>query len=172
MPVDLGIGAVLKVFKSYSNRLLAILIVLATVVAEGVVELSVYRCPCEHILRKQYAIPFLVTPVFLLLVAGIVFNQKARKQFVQCCWSSCSNKDQTRACSCLRFGEYLNIFGFASIAPSVWIVLILLDGDYVACAFSTVAYGNLPNETCIPVSSLCKYHLFGKTHAWTCELKL
>ena len=152
MPLDLGIGSAIKIFGSYSNRLLAVLIVIATVVAEGVVELSVYRCPCEPTLRKQYAIPFLVIPIFLLLLAGIAFNEKARKKFLQCCTVTHDDTDQTQACSSYWWGEYLNIFGFASIAPSVWIVLILLDGDYVACAFSSVAYPDIINKTCIPVS--------------------
>ena len=163
MPINLGIGGVVKVFGSYSNRLLAVLIVIVTVVAEGVVELSVYRCPCDPILRKQYAIPFLIIPIFLLLLAGIVFNQKARKKIEQCCEIRYINEDQTKTCSRFCCGEYLNIFGFASIAPSVWIVLTLIDGDYVACAASSDAYQIMPNTTCIPVSM---QKLFGSQNSF------
>ena len=64
-----------------------------------------------------------------------------------------SSKEKNNSCrSCTGWINLYNNFAFVLIAPLIWVVLIVLDGDYLACAHAKEVYQNESREVCNPVS--------------------
>ena len=87
-------------------------------------------------------------------MAGLSFNQIVWKEITGCC-RNCqlkSNEECFVKCK-VKCTSFLRMFGFALIAPSIWLVGSFLDGDYFACAHTDLPYKLKVNETCQTVSN-------------------
>ena len=154
--------------RTIKDGLIAVAVSLITLAAERSIEATLFRCPCEPEQRHLYSGLFIGVPAAILLVVGIAFNMKVWKLIIGCCPSKryCCSLDffkkmwkitgccSTKKCCCctVEFGNFCTVLAFAVISPTIWIILTLIDGDYLACARTQVAYVDIVNVTCIPVS--------------------
>ena len=147
----------------YENTIQGIIVALVTVGIDEIIEIAAFKCPCvaESDLaipctaalnscprrdKELYAYLFILVPSFILLMAGLSFNQIVWKETTSCC----RNYNPGCKAKCTSFSK---IFGFALISPSVWLVVSFLDGDYFACAQTDLPYKMKVNETCQNVSN-------------------
>ena len=170
---------ILKVLKEkledYENLIQGTLIALVTIGIDEIIEYAAFNCPCvaESDLaipctgaldscprrdKELYAYLFIFIPSFILLMAGLSFNQFVWKEITSCC------RNYKPECK-VKCTGFIKIFVFALIAPSVWLVASFLDGDYFACAQTNLPYKMEVNETCQNVSNfffcqiILKWHL-------------
>ena len=146
MPHKFEFDKIVEKSKTFKDGLMAVAASLITLAAERSIEATLFRCPCEPIQRQLYSSLFIAIPTVILLFVGIAFNMKVWK-LITGCWS-------TKKCRCSTVGwkNFCSILAFAVISPTTWIILTLIDGDYLACAWTQVAYEDIVNVTCIPVS--------------------
>ena len=144
-------GGVVQEFRNYKEELLAVLISLVTLAGERSIEAAVFRCPCDPIRRQEYAALFMSMPIIILLVVGVAFNLKVWKLITGCCNTKTCGDKGCYSCFCCK--NFFKILGFALVAPIVWLVLTLIDGDYLACATTSIAYLDFENIPCKPVSA-------------------
>ena len=156
----------LRSFENYKRGLQSILIGFAVVTIQSSLDKTVYTCPCDPQLRQLYAYLFIFVPLLMLIIVGIALSPKSWKQ-IQGCFKNDSLKCKkycTGCCSfnCFKscfagFNKFWDYFRFSYVAASVWIVVVTLEGDFVACAVTPIAYKEVANKTCKPVSITCMH---------------
>lgn len=93
-----------------------------------------FSCPCKVGLNTVVSLFIFVSP-FVFVFALTCFFLQPVKHVDQCsakkCFSKCPCKRPNL--QCLRECVNLKDLFLCLIPPIVWIILVLLDGDYVAC---------------------------------------
>ena len=149
---------------------LATVIAILQIVLEQFIEKEVFRCPCNYIFWKKvlYFILLLIVPSLLFLFIGFSMNTNFWKLIVGCKSSKSSNTNRKitnkECCECCGYpSNYCcDTFCFALILPAFWLILILIDGDYLACTFAEKPNDLQTNEICSQVSLLNLFTKFIK----------
>ena len=150
--------------KIISNGLAGVIGILQ-IVLEQVIENEVFRCPCNYILWKKviYFILLLIVPSLLFLFVGFSINLNFWKLIVGCKSSQLfdRNRETTNKECCGYPSNYCrDTFCFALIFPAFWLILILIDGDYLACTFEEKLNDISKNQICSQVSLLSLFTKF------------
>ncbi|XP_020511828.2 calcium homeostasis modulator protein 6 [Labrus bergylta] len=113
------------------------MVALLTAGGEQIFSSVVFKCPCSQELNFVYGIVFLLVPALALLLLGYIISKKTWKLLTGLC---CPRKG--RSCSWRRLfatGTVLfQISTTALVAPSSWIAVALLNGNYFECAMTGV----------------------------------
>lgn len=109
------------------------LIALLTAGGEQIFSAVVFKCPCNE-LNFVYGIVFLLVPALALLLLGYILSKKTWKLLT----GLCRRTDKLLCCKKLvAAGVVLCQIGtFALVAPSTWIAVALLNGNYYECAMT------------------------------------
>ena len=146
---------------SHSTAIQSVVTVGAVAGINQIIEVAAFKCPCimEAELnltcesyqssfcptrdKAMYSYLFAFGPAVILLLIGFMVNVKFWKKITGLYHSTASeNKLQVFVCS------FLSSFGFALIAPLSWIVFSLIDGEFFACAVTTLPYYFGPGQEC------------------------
>lgn len=109
------------------------LVSLLTAGGEQIFSNVLFRCPCNR-LNLLYGLVFLLVPAFALLLLGYILSKKM--------WKLITGLPQRRAKLCRwrklsACGKILfQISTTALVAPSSWIAVALLNGNYYECAMT------------------------------------
>ena len=116
---------------------------------------SFSNCPVRD--RAAYGWLFIFAPAAILLCLGFAVNLSIWKQITGCC-SNTERKKNWKRIYGNRFGglrircrSICSSLGIALIGPLTWIVLSLIDGDFLACALTVLPY-TFKNDTNPPQS--------------------
>ncbi|KAM9424990.1 calcium homeostasis modulator protein 6 [Pholidichthys leucotaenia] len=108
------------------------LVALLTAGGEQIFSSVVFKCPCNE-LNFLYGIVFLLVPALALLLLGFILNKKTWKLLTGLC-------HRTKLLSCKRLATaaiiLFQIGCTALVAPSTWIAVALLSGNYYECAMT------------------------------------
>ncbi|XP_005951205.1 calcium homeostasis modulator protein 6 [Haplochromis burtoni] len=109
------------------------LIALLTAGGEQIFSAVVFKCPCNE-LNFVYGIVFLLVPALALLLLGYILSKKTWKLLT----GLCRRSEKLLCCKKLvAAGVVLCQIGtFALVAPSTWIAVALLNGNYYECAMT------------------------------------
>ena len=120
----------LKIASKQTNLCLGV-VALLTAGGEQIFSTVVFRCPCND-LNFLYGMVSLLVPALALLLLGLILSKRAWKL----CTGLCHRK--SKLCSLKRLlstGFTLcQISSIALVAPSSWIAVALLGGNYFECA--------------------------------------
>ncbi|XP_040900850.1 calcium homeostasis modulator protein 6 [Toxotes jaculatrix] len=106
------------------------LVALLTAGGEQIFSSVVFRCPCSE-LNFLYGMVFLLVPALALLLLGYILSKKTWKLMTGLCQHTgvlCHWRKLTAACMVL-----FQISTTALVAPSSWIAVALLSGNYYEC---------------------------------------
>ena len=123
-------------------------------IANRLVEFSSFKCPClsdkqsdvvDASGRDQYGYAFIFGPAAVFLCIGTLLNKCFWENFFWCCYcyKECSVKEGdtcpsaepcNRQCSCGKFRSGITSTGYGVLGFVVWILISLVDGDFLACA--------------------------------------
>ncbi|XP_041844126.1 calcium homeostasis modulator protein 6 [Melanotaenia boesemani] len=130
------------------------LVALVTAGGEQIFSSVAFRCPCNE-LNFFYGMVFLLVPALALLLLGFILSKRTWK-LVTGLWHRggklCRWKTLMSACMAL-----FHITATALVAPSSWVAVALLNGNYYECAMTGanlsaynlhVCQGKLPEEQC------------------------
>ena len=119
--------------------------------------------------NQEYGYLFIFAPAVLLLFLGFAVNSDFWNKVTACCrkvkkdelayWqqSTCCIRIKLRLRNRYRFvGLFLNALGIASIVPMTWVLLSFIDGDFYACAATSLPYDFSPGQTC-ETPTVCNY---------------
>ncbi|XP_054476958.1 calcium homeostasis modulator protein 6 [Anoplopoma fimbria] len=128
-------------------------VALLTAGGEQIFSSAVFNCPCSD-LNFVYGMVFLLVPALALLLLGFILSQKTwklltgacRRGAVQCRWGGL-----TATCMAL-----FQISFAAMVAPSSWIAVALLNGNYYECAMTGTNVSAYERHLCGKTSSLGK----------------
>ena len=134
------------------------------IVLEQFIEKEVFRCPCNYILWKKviYFILLLIVPSLLFSFIGFSINLNFWKLIVGCNSSKSSDINrETKSKECCGYSSNYcrEAVCFALILPAFWLILILIDGDYLACTVAEKPYDLQKNQICSQVSLLNSFGL-------------
>ncbi|XP_076004561.1 calcium homeostasis modulator protein 6 [Genypterus blacodes] len=108
------------------------LVVLLTAGGEQIFSSVVFKCPCNS-WNFVYGLVFLLVPALMLLVLGYILSKKTWKLFT----GICHRKAMCRWRNLAASGMILfHISTAALVAPSSWIAVALLNGNYFECAMT------------------------------------
>ncbi|XP_070692003.1 calcium homeostasis modulator protein 6 [Pempheris klunzingeri] len=148
---------VLKIANQQTNLNLG-LVALLTAGGEQIFSSVVFRCPCNE-LNFLYGMVFLLVPALALLLLGYILSKRTWKLLTGVC------QHKAKLCCWRRLvanGAILVQISYtALVAPSSWVAVALLNGNYYECAMTGAnvsAYNKL----------LCE----DKTSAVHCEREL
>lgn len=109
------------------------LVALLTAGGEQIFSSAVFRCPCSE-LNFLYGLVFLLVPALALLLLGYILNKKTWKLLTGMC------QHKAKLCRWRKLvatGTVLfQISTTALVAPSSWIAVALLNGNYYECAMT------------------------------------
>lgn len=104
------------------------LLTLLTAGGEKIFSSAVFKCPCNE-LNFIYGMVFLLVPALALLLLGYILNKKTWKLMTGLCRSHlCHCKTL-----CTAVVVFFQIGTVALVAPSTWIAVALLNGEYYQC---------------------------------------
>ncbi|KAG7235499.1 hypothetical protein INR49_002635 [Caranx melampygus] len=106
------------------------LVALLTAGGEQVFSSAVFKCPCSE-LNFLYGLVFLLVPALALLLLGYILNKRTWKLLT----GLCQKRAELCRCKTLRavVVVLLQIGAVALVAPSTWIAVALLNGEYYQC---------------------------------------
>ncbi|KAL3981317.1 hypothetical protein ACER0C_017390 [Sarotherodon galilaeus] len=109
------------------------LIALLTAGGEQIFSTVVFKCPCNE-LNFVYGMVFLLVPALALLLLGYILSKKTWKLLT----GLCQHRDKSLCCKKLvAAGVVLFQIGTSAlVAPSTWIAVALLNGNYYECAMT------------------------------------
>ena len=120
---------VLNIFNKQANLGFG-LVALLTAGGEQIFSSVVFRCPCNE-LNFLYGMVFLWVPALALLLLGYILSKKTWKLLTGVC------QRRAKLCRCKGLtatGMVLfQISTSAMVAPSSWIAVALLNGNYYEC---------------------------------------
>ncbi|KAM6995600.1 calcium homeostasis modulator protein 6-like [Tautogolabrus adspersus] len=134
-------------------------VALLTAGGEQIFSSVVFKCPCSPKLNFVYGMVFLLVPALALLLLGYIINKKTWKLLTGLC-------HRDRSCSWRRFvaaGTVLvQISTTAMVAPSSWVAVALLSGNYFECAMTGVNVSAYKENLCggKPSAEQCQKELF------------
>ncbi|KAM8869019.1 calcium homeostasis modulator protein 6 isoform 2-T2 [Spinachia spinachia] len=109
------------------------LVALLTAGGEQVFSSAVFKCPCSD-LNFLYGMAFLLVPALALLLLGYILSRKTWKLLTGVCLpgsARCRLRSVTAAAAAL-----LQVSAVAMVAPSTWIAVALLSGNYYECSMT------------------------------------
>ncbi|XP_028281621.1 calcium homeostasis modulator protein 6 [Parambassis ranga] len=109
------------------------LLALLTAGGEQIFSTVVFKCPCNG-LNFLYGMVFLLVPALALLLLGYILSKKTWKLLTGLCQRRdklCHRRRLLSACVIL-----FQISSTALVAPSSWIAVALLSGNYYECAIT------------------------------------
>ena len=137
---------------------------------------SSLRSFCPRRDKAEYSYLFIFGPAVILFMLGFMVNEEMWRNVTGCCSCSAKNihfsntrnygslSNQSNPCTSNALSpseenntvwkkqkncpSALRISGFAFIAPLSWILLCFIDGEYLACALTSLPYSFKPNQTC------------------------
>ncbi|XP_051263304.1 calcium homeostasis modulator protein 6 [Dicentrarchus labrax] len=135
------------------------LVALLTAGGEQIFSSVVFKCPCNQ-LNFLYGMVFLLVPALALLLLGYILSKKTWKLFTGLC--------QRRAKLCrwkrlVAAGTVLfQISTTALVAPSSWVAVALLNGNYYECAMTGINVSAYSEHVCAGRSSVvqCQEELY------------
>ncbi|XP_060698449.1 calcium homeostasis modulator protein 3-like [Hemiscyllium ocellatum] len=92
-----------------------------------------FVCPCLPIYNTIYGIGVMFIPPIILFLCGVIVNKHSLLMLEE--WLRPEGQ-RTKNPTLLRY-MFLAVVQRAAIAPVVWLVVALLDGKCILCAFST-----------------------------------
>ncbi|XP_042345818.1 calcium homeostasis modulator protein 6 [Plectropomus leopardus] len=109
------------------------LVALLTAGGEQVFSSAVFKCPCND-LNFVYGMVFLLVPALALLLLGYILSKKTWKLLTGVC------RPRGALCRWRRLAAagtvLFQISCTAAVAPSSWIAVALLNGNYYECAMT------------------------------------
>ncbi|XP_044062475.1 calcium homeostasis modulator protein 6 [Siniperca chuatsi] len=105
------------------------LVALLTAGGEQIFSSVVFSCPCNE-LNFLYGMVFLLVPALALLLLGYILSKKTWKLLTGLC------QRRAKLCRWRRLAAFVNISITALVAPSSWIAVALLNGNYYECAMT------------------------------------
>ncbi|XP_049586272.1 calcium homeostasis modulator protein 6 [Syngnathus scovelli] len=143
-------NAVLKIASKRTNLGYG-LISLLTAGGEQIFSSVLFKCPCNE-LNFLYGMVFLLVPALALLLLAYILSKKMWKMMTGFCqrgtYASCCQ----RMSHCLRI--IFQISTTALVAPSSWIAVALLNGNYFECAMTGVNVSDYSERICCGATSL------------------
>ncbi|KAJ8287521.1 hypothetical protein COCON_G00001800 [Conger conger] len=113
------------------------LVALITAGGEQIFSAVVFKCPCSS-WNFQYGLVFLLVPALVLLILGVILNNKTWKLLTGLC--SCESECVCHfRGTCVFVQVCIQIFVSAAVAPITWIGVALLNGNYFECARTGLA---------------------------------
>nr|XP_046256347.1 calcium homeostasis modulator protein 6-like [Scatophagus argus] len=142
------------------------LVALLTAGGEQIFSSVVFKCPCND-LNFLYGMVFLLVPALALLLLGYILSKKTWKLFTGLC--------QHRAKLCSWRGVattgmvLIQISTTALVAPSSWVAVALLNGNYYECSMTGINVSAYTKYLCRNMKSLvqCQEEMF----RFPCESK-
>ena len=130
-----------------------------------------FKCPClsegetntaDTNRREEYGYLFIFGPALFLLFIVIIVNINFWKQITDTCLCRCESCSdcckKIKFCKCTRLFSCQTSFTLAFFygfgAFLVWILISLVDGDFIACAHSKCVGRNFTVDECQCVSSV------------------
>ncbi|XP_067858890.1 calcium homeostasis modulator protein 3-like [Heptranchias perlo] len=92
-----------------------------------------FTCPCLPVYNMVYGIGVMLLPPTILFLCGVIVNKHSLLMLEE--WKR-PEGGRTKDPLLLRY-MFLSVVQRAAIAPLVWVIVTLLDGKCVVCAFST-----------------------------------
>ncbi|XP_076594047.1 calcium homeostasis modulator protein 6 isoform X2 [Chaetodon auriga] len=108
-------------------------VALLTVGGEQIFSSVVFRCPCNE-LNFLYGMVFLLVPALALLLLGYILNKKTWKLSTGLCQHRAKLCRWRRLCATGMV--FAQISTTALVAPTSWIAVALLNGNYYECAMT------------------------------------
>ncbi|XP_057690480.1 calcium homeostasis modulator protein 6-like [Corythoichthys intestinalis] len=143
-------NAVLKIANKQTNLGFG-LVSLLTAGGEQIFSSVLFRCPCNE-LNFLYGMVFLLVPALALLLLAYILSKKMWKMMTGFC------QDGTNICCWKRMLHFLKIIfqisTTALVAPSSWIAVALLNGNYFECAMTGVNVSYYSERLCGSANSL------------------
>ncbi|KAM4735184.1 calcium homeostasis modulator protein 6 [Anableps anableps] len=140
------------------------LIALMTAGGEQIFSSVAFKCPCNE-LNFLYGLVFLLVPALALLLLGYILSKKMWKLFTGL-WHN-----RAKLCGCKNLAAtcmaFLQISSTALVAPSSWVAVALLNGNYYECAMTGVNVSIYNRYVCkdINTGSDCATEL----HTFPCD---
>lgn len=133
------------VTKQQTSQLGFGLIALLTAGGEQIFSSVVFNCPCSS-WNFLYGMVFLLVPAWVLLVLGYISSIRLWKLLT----GSCYRKSKLcRWKTCAAVGAVLfQISTTALVAPSSWIAVALLNGNYFQCAMTGLNVTSFKKHFC------------------------
>ncbi|KAK2815418.1 hypothetical protein Q5P01_025885 [Channa striata] len=132
------------------------LVALLTAGGEQIFSSAVFRCPCSE-LSFLYGLVFLLVPALALLLLGYILNKKMWKLVTGLC------QGKAKVCRWRKLAAtgtaLFQISTTALVAPSSWIAVALLNGNYYECAMTGTNISALNKHLCQDQSSQCEKEL-------------
>ncbi|KAM4633898.1 calcium homeostasis modulator protein 6 [Polymixia lowei] len=131
-------------------------VALLTAGGEQIFSSVVFNCPCND-WNFFYGMVFLLVPAFALLLLGYILSKKTWKLLT----GLCLRKSCCRLKTLIAGGVVLfQITTAAVVAPSTWIAVALLNGNYFVCAMTGVNVTVFKAHLCSDKSSKCQEELY------------
>ncbi|XP_078080445.1 calcium homeostasis modulator protein 3-like [Mustelus asterias] len=92
-----------------------------------------FICPCLPIYNTVYGIGVMFLPPTILFLCGIIVNKHSLLMMEE--WQR-PESGRSKDAAVLRY-MFLAVAQRAALAPAVWLIVALLDGKCVVCAFSS-----------------------------------
>jgi len=146
-----------KGLKDYAGTVINIVVVLITGGIEQLTSAAIYRCPCVDLsqlgpgckpndtgiftkcaqrLNFGYGFAFIFAPAFALFVFSAAANPALWKSVTGYCHKPEKRRIRVRDMTV----TYCSILIQSLISPVTWISIALFDGNYLACAITTLPY--------------------------------
>ncbi|KAL7394446.1 hypothetical protein ABVT39_026235 [Epinephelus coioides] len=109
------------------------LVALLTAGGEHIFSSVVFKCPCND-LNFVYGMVFLLVPALALLLLGYILSKKTWKVMTGLCQRRANLCRRRRLTAALT--AFFQISTTALVAPSSWIAVALLNGNYYECAMT------------------------------------
>ncbi|CAJ1061490.1 calcium homeostasis modulator protein 6 [Xyrichtys novacula] len=135
-------------------------VALLTAGGEQIFSTVVFRCPCNSYFNFVYGMVFLLVPALALLLLGYILSKKTWKLITGLCRSG------ERSCGCKKMSTAVYVLFQISIsalvAPSSWIAVALLSGNYFECAMTGTNVNSYYSHLCEGTSDAvkCQEELF------------
>ncbi|XP_054664421.1 uncharacterized protein LOC129198824 [Grus americana] len=111
-----------SLWRNHYNVLSVTLYSIILIVVEEIMEIE-FKCPQKKALQKFYVASYFFCPAFITFFLSLTSHPACIP------WARCIGK-----CSCCRKSE---IIFKALLPPLIWCVILLCDGRYIDCVFST-----------------------------------
>lgn len=122
------------------------LVALLTAGGEQIFSSVVFKCPCNK-LNFIYGLIFLLVPALALLILGFLLTKKTWKLVTGVCQRKekvCGSCKRVAVCGTVLF----QIGVAALVAPSTWIAVALLNGNFLECAMTGANMSAFNNHLC------------------------
>ncbi|XP_017286657.1 calcium homeostasis modulator protein 6 [Kryptolebias marmoratus] len=139
-------------------------VALMTAGGEQIFSSVAFRCPCNE-LNFYYGMVFLLVPALALLLLGYILSKKTWKLITGLLYHRaklCKWKNVTATSM-----AFFQISATALVAPSSWIAVALLNGNYYECAMTGINVTAYNHHVCR--EKITEVDCMKKLHKFPCE---